>query len=111
MRKFPAYRAVLEFPLCLKTKFSRYFQIILGKDTSRSPSRPQSSMSGASELSATSSSISAVNMRTRSAPRRPRPYSIAGSIVDRTPPVAAPRKELERQPRLQEKNGLCYTVI
>lgn len=67
-------------------------------------------MSGASEISATSSSISAVNMRTRSAPRRPRPFSIAGSIVDRALSSTVVKKEPEsqRQPRLQQKNGL-YT--
>ncbi|KFM77629.1 Stress response protein nst1, partial [Stegodyphus mimosarum] len=89
-----------------------------GKDASRSPSRPQSSMSGASEISATSSSVSAVNMRPRVAPRRPRPYSIAGSTADRTSvtsttikkeverPLIATRKEPERPSRSIDKNVL-----
>ncbi|XP_055949320.1 ensconsin-like isoform X5 [Argiope bruennichi] len=74
-----------------------------GKDTSRSPSRPQSSMSGTSELSTASSS--AVNMRHRPAPRRPRPYSVHGSIVDSSSVSAHyTKKEPERPARLTERN-------
>ncbi|CAL1277401.1 unnamed protein product [Larinioides sclopetarius] len=74
-----------------------------GKDTSRSPSRPQSSMSGTSELSTASSS--AVNMRHRPAPRRPRPYSVHGSIVDSSSiSTHITKKEPERPTRLTERN-------
>ncbi|GFU32711.1 uncharacterized protein NPIL_686042 [Nephila pilipes] len=74
-----------------------------GKDTSRSPSRPQSSMSGTSELSTASSS--AVNMRPRTAPRRPRPYSVAGSIVNSSSISAQTvKKEVDRPTRQQERN-------
>ncbi|XP_035231239.1 MAP7 domain-containing protein 2-like isoform X4 [Stegodyphus dumicola] len=76
-----------------------------GKDASRSPSRPQSSMSGASEISATSSSVSTVNMRPRVAPRRPRPYSIAGSTADRTSMTSTSiKKEVERPPTATRKD-------
>ncbi|GBM52600.1 hypothetical protein AVEN_84088-1 [Araneus ventricosus] len=74
-----------------------------GKDTSRSPPRPQSSMSGTSELSTASSS--AVNMRHRPAPRRPRPYSVHGSIVDSSSiSTHITKKEPERPTRLTERN-------
>ncbi|GFQ81257.1 uncharacterized protein TNCT_509261 [Trichonephila clavata] len=74
-----------------------------GKDTSRSPSRPQSSMSGTSELSTASSS--AVNMRPRTAPRRPRPFTVAGSIVNSSSVSAQiVKKELDRPTRQLERN-------
>ncbi|GFY27546.1 uncharacterized protein TNCV_2071641 [Trichonephila clavipes] len=74
-----------------------------GKDTSRSPSRPQSSMSGTSELSTASSS--AVNMRPRTAPRKPRPFSVAGSIVNSSSVSAQiVKKELDRPTRQLERN-------
>ncbi|KAG8186272.1 hypothetical protein JTE90_004617 [Oedothorax gibbosus] len=75
-----------------------------GKDSSRSPSRPHSSLSGTSDISATSSSVSAVQMRPRTAPRRPRPFSVAGSIVDSST-LGSVRKEPERQPRLLDRNA------
>ncbi|XP_054714415.1 ensconsin-like [Uloborus diversus] len=75
-----------------------------GKDTSRSPSRPQSSMSGASEVSLPSSSVSAVNMRPRPAPRKPRPYSVAvDHLVSSS--LATEKKSLERQPRVAERTA------
>ncbi|GIY29316.1 uncharacterized protein CDAR_399881 [Caerostris darwini] len=74
-----------------------------GKDSSRSPSRPQSSMSGTSEISTASSS--AVNMRHRPGPRRPRPYSVHGSMVDGSSVSSQiVKKEPERPVRLHERN-------
>nr|XP_042910115.1 MAP7 domain-containing protein 3 isoform X2 [Parasteatoda tepidariorum] len=64
-----------------------------GKDASRSPTRPQSSMSGASDISATSSSVS---LRAHSAYRRPRPISVAGSIADSSVHLMV-KKDFERQ--------------